>query len=102
MAATRANTKGKFRKKQGKYFVYLLRCSDNSLYCGIAVDLKRRIRQHNGELARGAKYTRAKRPVQLAYSEVCKSLKKAMQREYEIKKWNKPRKEALLEKKRAR
>jgi putative endonuclease len=51
------------RKRRARFCVYLLRCSDRSLYCGITSDIKRRMKQHNGELAGGAKYTRARRPV---------------------------------------
>jgi len=75
-----------------------LRCSDHSLYCGVTSDIQRRIKQHNGELAGGAKYTRAKRPVKLVYYEVCKNQKKAMKREHEIKKWRKNKKEDLVKK----
>ena len=39
------------------YFVYLLRCSDDSLYAGVTTDPERRLRQHKGELPGGAKYT---------------------------------------------
>ncbi len=46
-----------------QWYVYLMRCADNSLYCGITTDIARRLRQHNGELKGGAKYTKARRPV---------------------------------------
>lgn len=85
-------------KKNTTYFVYLLRCCDDTLYCGITTDIDRRIKQHNGELAGGAKYTRAKRPVKLVHSEICKDLQEAMSREYEIKKWKKIQKEAFVKK----
>jgi putative endonuclease len=84
------------RKKQAKHFVYLLRCADHSLYCGITADLQRRVQQHNGELAGGAKYTRAKRPAKLVYFEVCKNRSKALKREYEIKQMRKKEKEDLV------
>lgn len=48
------------------WFVYLLRCSDNTLYCGITNDLERRLAQHNA--GKGAKYTRSRTPVHLASS----------------------------------
>jgi len=84
------------------WYVYALRCADNSIYCGITTDLKRRIKQHNGKLSGGAKYTRGRRPVVLlAYttretrSEASKAecsfkqLHKS-QKLIEISKWVKP------------
>ncbi len=53
------------------WWVYILRCSDDTLYTGVAVDRDRRIRQHNGELVGGARYTRSRRPVELIWSEEC-------------------------------
>lgn len=47
--------------------VYLLRCADGTLYTGVTVDMRRRLRQHNGELAGGARYTRSRRPVTLLW-----------------------------------
>lgn len=46
-----------------KYAVYLVRCSDGSLYCGVSTDVERRVRQHNAGTA--SKYTRSRRPVEL-------------------------------------
>ena len=65
------------------FFVYLLRCSDNSLYCGWTTDLEKRIEAHNS--GRGAKYTKSRRPVELVYSEECESKSAAMKREWFIK-----------------
>ncbi len=48
------------------WYVYLLRCADDTLYCGITRDLERRVREHNGDIPGGAKYTRPRRPVNLA------------------------------------
>lgn len=50
----------------GLFYVYLLRCSDGSYYCGIARDPQRRLRQHNE--GRGARYTASRRPVELIYA----------------------------------
>lgn len=50
------------------WYVYIVTCSDDTLYCGITSDVQRRIDEHNGELPGGAKYTRTRRPVQLAIS----------------------------------
>ena len=65
------------------FFVYLLRCSDNSLYCGWTTDLEKRIEAHNS--GRGAKYTKNRRPVELVYYEECESKSAAMKREWFIK-----------------
>ena len=45
--------------------VYLLRCADATLYCGVTTDVERRLREHNGEGKRGTKYTRTRRPVEV-------------------------------------
>jgi putative endonuclease len=79
------------------WLVYLLKCSDNSLYCGITNDLNKRLKQHSGELAGGAKYTRAHRPCRLVYKEISSSHSEALKRELEIKKMTKTHKEALVE-----
>ncbi len=82
--------------KKDEYYVYILRCSDNSLYCGQTTDLERRINEHNTNKIKSAKYLRAKRPVRLVYFERYKSLSEALKREYEIKRMTKPKKEALI------
>lgn len=76
------------------YFVYIIKCSDNSLYTGIATSLEKRIKQHDGKLKGGAKYTRGKGPVKLIYSEEFKTRSQALKREAEIKKLK--REEKLL------
>jgi putative endonuclease len=78
------------------WFVYLLRCSDNSLYCGITNNLNRRINQHNSS-SRGAKYTRARRPVILAYSTSVENRSEASKLEAKIKKMTKKQKEEMAE-----
>ena len=60
-------------------------CADDTLYTGIATELERRIDEHNTS-EKGAKYTRARRPVTLVYSEKHKDRSSASKREYEIKK----------------
>ncbi|KKP61724.1 MAG: hypothetical protein US48_C0009G0005 [Candidatus Levybacteria bacterium GW2011_GWA2_37_36] len=77
------------------YFIYLLRCSDNSLYCGQTKNLKRRIKEHNSNDSK-SKYTRARRPVKLVYFEKYKTINKALKREFEIKKMTKGKKEELI------
>ncbi|MBQ3893105.1 MAG: GIY-YIG nuclease family protein [Mailhella sp.] len=56
---------GERSTREGAWCVYLVRCADGSLYCGITTDLARRIAMHNGDLPGGAKYTRSRRPVRL-------------------------------------
>ena len=75
-------------------FVYLVRCADNSLYTGWAMDVVQRVKVHNA--GRGAKYTRARRPVTLVYSEAWPTRAEAMRREREIKRWSRARKLALF------
>lgn len=53
------------RKSVTTWSVYLLRCADDTLYCGTTTDVERRLAMHNGILAGGAKYTRSRRPVRL-------------------------------------
>ena len=78
------------------WYVYLLRCADDTLYAGVARDLPRRLRQHNGELGGGARYTRSRRPVTLAWSESCASRSVALQREMQIKRLTRPQKLSLI------
>ena len=79
------------------WHVYLLRCADGSLYTGVANDLQRRLRQHNGELAGGARYTRGRRPVELVWSEPCDSRAAAQVREAQVRKLSRGEKLALLD-----
>lgn len=78
------------------WFVYLVRCADNSLYTGITTDIARRLREHNGETGGGSKYTLAKRPVILVYSELAKTRSQALKREAAIKKLPRQKKEQLF------
>lgn len=59
-------------------------------------DLEKRINEHNSQTSKGAKYLRAKKPVKLAYSEKYNNIKTAMRREWQVKKWTKTKKEALI------
>ena len=67
------------------YYVYIVKCADDTLYTGIATKLERRIEEHNSS-NKGAKYTRARRPVRLVYQEEYPDRSSASKREYEIKK----------------
>ncbi|WEJ63783.1 GIY-YIG nuclease family protein [Thiomicrorhabdus lithotrophica] len=79
------------------WYVYLLRCADNSLYCGITTDLQKRLRQHNGELIGGAKYTKVRQPCELVYSETSENRSEASKREYAIKQLTKSTKELMIQ-----
>lgn len=74
-------------------WTYILRCADGTLYTGWTNDLERRLRAHNA--GAGAKYTRARRPVELAYCEKCADKRAAMRREWEIKRLSRAQKLAL-------
>jgi putative endonuclease len=78
------------------WWVYLLRCADGTLYTGITTDPTRRLRQHNGELVGGARYTRPRRPVLLVYQEPCSDRSEASKREAAIRKLSRQRKRALI------
>ena len=78
------------------WFVYLLRCADNSLYTGITTDLERRVDEHNHDNRKGAAYTRGRRPVSLVYYEAHPSRAEAARREYAIRKMGRLKKEALI------
>lgn len=77
------------------WYVYIVRCRDNSLYTGIARDLERRLTEHN-EGNRGARYTRSRRPVELVYQETHPDRSTALRREYEIKQLSARQKRVLI------
>ena len=77
------------------WLVYLLRCADGTLYTGITTDIDRRLAEHNGEGGLGARYTRSRRPVELAYVEPADSRAAAARREAAIKQLDRTRKLAL-------
>ena len=81
--------------KQIEWWVYLVSCSDGSLYTGITTNVERRISEHNTS-KKGAKYTRNKRPVRLVYSEVQSDRSTASKREYFIKKLSRDEKLKLI------
>lgn len=67
------------------YYVYILECVDKTLYTGWTSNIAKRVREHNGGKD-GAKYTRARRPVRLVYTETCSCLSEALKREARIRK----------------
>ncbi len=75
-------------------YVYLLKCSDDTLYCGWTTDLKKRAAAHNS--GRGAKYTRSRLPAELVYFEEYKDRHEALSREWHIKRMSRTDKEKLI------
>jgi len=83
--------------KDKNWFVYILRCSDNTLYTGITTDIERRIEEHNSKKS-VTRYTRARQPVELMYQENAESRSDAGKREIQLKKLKKAEKELLIKK----
>lgn len=76
------------------WYVYIIRCSDHSLYTGIAKDVAQRVEAHNA--GTGARYTRGRGPVKVVYTEELDSKPEALRREIEIKRLRREDKEALI------
>ncbi len=79
-----------------RYFTYILRCSDDSLYTGYTTDLAKRLQTHNA--GKGAKYTKARLPVEMVYHEEYATKEEAMRREAAIKKLTRKQKIELIKK----
>jgi len=77
------------------WYIYIVRCADTTLYTGITTDITRRVREHNGELIKGASYTKLRRPVHLVYAETTDTRSTALKREKAIKNLSKKQKEIL-------
>ncbi|MDO5562059.1 MAG: GIY-YIG nuclease family protein [Synergistaceae bacterium] len=75
-------------------YIYILRCADGTLYTGWTYDVMKRLEAHNS--GKGAKYTKGRRPVKLAYSERFETKEEAMSREVQIKKLARAEKEELI------
>lgn len=85
------------QEDQNGWWVYMLRCADGSLYTGVTTDLQRRLEQHNGERAGGARYTRCRRPVELVWHETGHDRSSAHKREAAVKRLPRQGKLALLD-----
>ena len=79
----------------GEYSLYIVRCADGSLYTGIAIDVERRLCEHESG-ARGAKFLRGKGPLRLEFSECLGDRSTASQIEYRVKQMQRGRKEELI------
>ena len=75
-------------------YTYILRCKDNTLYTGWTNNLEKRLEAHNA--GKGAKYTKARLPVELVYYEQFETKEEAMKREYAIKQMTRTQKEKLM------
>ena len=78
------------------YYLYILECSDQSLYCGITVDLNKRVVEHNSS-PKAARYTRSRRPVKLVFSKKFENRSDASKEESRIKKLTRAQKINFLE-----
>ena len=85
-----------YRISMPDWYVYIAKCSDQSLYTGITRDVERRIDEHNSDDLLGARYTRCRRPVSLVYVEDASSRSEATKREAAIKKLTKAKKESMI------
>lgn len=77
------------------YYIYLLQCENNSIYTGIAIDVEKRFQEHLS--GKGAKYTRANKPIKILYTEKCQDKSTAMKREIEIKRLSRVEKLKLVD-----
>ena len=76
-------------------YIYIVKCSDETFYTGWTNDLKKRIEMHNS--GKGAKYTKARLPVELVYYEAFDTKEEAMSREWHIKRLSRSEKQKLIE-----
>ena len=83
------------RRNTMSYIVYILECNDGTLYTGITKDMQKRLLEHNSS-QKGAKYTKARRPVKLMYSEKSQDRSSASKREYVLKKLSRDEKLRLI------
>lgn len=77
-----------------KWSVYILRCGDDTLYCGITPDVQKRLEQHRS--GKGAKYTRGRGPLELVYCEELSNHSEALKREIAIKRMTRSEKLELI------
>jgi putative endonuclease len=79
-----------------EYSVYIVECADGTLYTGIAMDVGRRLLEHNGVKGKGARYTSARAPVSLVYEARCASRSAALKEELRIKRLTRDQKRLLI------
>lgn len=83
-------------KTPALWWLYLLRTGTGSLYCGVSTDVSRRLQEHQSGGLKGAKALRGKGDLTLAFTYLAASKREAMQLEWQVKRWPKTRKEALI------
>lgn len=83
------------KAKPKKYYVYLMRCRDDSIYTGITTDVARRFKEHKD--GKGGAYTRAKKAVKVIHTEKFPNRSSALKRELEIKGWTRTKKMSLID-----
>ena len=83
-----------YSQKMQKWFVYIIECSDKTLYTGITTDIKRRVKEHNS--GKGSRYTRSRVPVKPVFQITVADRSKASKLEYKIKQFSKKKKLTLI------
>ncbi len=81
-------------KAADRWYLYLLRCGDGSLYTGVTNNLERRLKKH--QAGKASRYTRTHGPLEMVYSETCGDRSSALIRECEVKEWPRAKKELLV------
>lgn len=79
-----------------KYYAYMLKCNDGTIYSGYTTDIKRREEEHNSGEKKAAKYTRCRLPAKIVYYEEFTSRKEACRREWEYKRLSHEQKEKMI------
>ena len=79
-----------------EWYMYVILCFDNSFYCGITTNLRKRLKQHNGVIKGGAKYTRSRRPCKYIYKESAQNRSDASKKEAAFKKLSRKQKEKYI------
>jgi putative endonuclease len=82
------------RQPEQPWFLYILRCRNNTFYTGVTKDLERRLKMHND--GKASRYTRARRPVKMIYQEHCAGHAQALVRECQVKELSRKEKEKLI------
>lgn len=83
--------------EQTSWHVYLIRCGDDSLYCGIATDVSRRFSEHQAQGPKSAKYTRGRHPLKLVFHKPAGNRSEATREEMRIKKLSRKAKQILID-----
>lgn len=86
---------GRGNAMESVWYLYILRCKDDTLYTGITTDVEKRLEAHR--CGKGAKYTRGRGPLELVYRETCGTHSDALKREYQIKALSRQEKELLIQ-----